>query len=242
MKRLFGLIVMVGVVALVAEGLTGTSKAAPTADQKKAKEKLQELHEFIGQFNGNGGPDKAKTAPNELWKETVNWGWKFKGDDTWLTVEFKDGRLFKSGEMRYLPTKNKYEFTVIGKDDKKRVFEGDLKNETLTLEYVDPETKETQQLVMNTVSEGVRFIYRFNRKAAGSTILKKEFIVTGNRDGESFAAAKGKGNICVVSGGVGTWTVSYKGETFYVCCSGCRDAFNENPEKYIKEFKAKVKK
>ncbi|MBU6293541.1 MAG: YHS domain-containing protein, partial [Planctomycetes bacterium] len=37
----------------------------------------------------------------------------------------------------------------------------------------------------------------------------------------------------------GTSTVSYKGETFYVCCSGCRDAFNENPEKYVKEFKAK---
>ena len=35
--------------------------------------------------------------------------------------------------------------------------------------------------------------------------------------------------------------ISYKGETFYVCCSGCRDAFNENPEKYIKEFKAKKK-
>jgi len=27
--------------------------------------------------------------------------------------------------------------------------------------------------------------------------------------------------------------------TYYVCCSGCRDAFNENPEKYIKEFNAK---
>ena len=33
--------------------------------------------------------------------------------------------------------------------------------------------------------------------------------------------------------------VSYKGETFWVCCSGCADAFKENPEKYIAEFKAK---
>ena len=242
MKRLFGLVVMIAVAALAVEALTTQSKAAPTSDQKKVKEKLQELHEFIGLFNANGGPDKAKAAPNELCKETVNWGWKFKGDDTWLTVEFKDGKYFKSGEMRYLTAKNKYEFTLVDKADKKRVFEGDLKNETLTMEYVDPESKETQQLVMNTVSEGVRFIYRFNRKSAGTTIYKKEFVVTGNRDGESFAAAKGKGNICVVSGGVGTSTVSYKGETFYVCCSGCRDAFNENPEKYIKEFKAKMKK
>ena len=29
----------------------------------------------------------------------------------------------------------------------------------------------------------------------------------------------------------------YKGKTYYVCCSGCRDAFNENPEKFLKALK-----
>jgi YHS domain-containing protein len=33
--------------------------------------------------------------------------------------------------------------------------------------------------------------------------------------------------------------VSYNGQTYYVCCSGCRDAFNENPAKIIAEFKKK---
>ena len=36
--------------------------------------------------------------------------------------------------------------------------------------------------------------------------------------------------------------VQYMGETFYVCCSGCADAFKENPKKYVDEFKAKKKK
>ena len=58
------------------------------------------------------------------------------------------------------------------------------------------------------------------------------------RVGESLGATEAK-NICVVSGGVGKMQVSYKGETFWVCCSGCADAFKENPEKYIAEFKAK---
>jgi YHS domain-containing protein len=35
--------------------------------------------------------------------------------------------------------------------------------------------------------------------------------------------------------------VSYNGKDYYVCCSGCRDAFKENPEKYIKEAEAKAK-
>jgi hypothetical protein len=61
------------------------------------------------------------------------------------------------------------------------------------------------------------------------------------REGESFGARE-KRVECVVSGGLGTIAVMYKGVTYYVCCSGCRDAFNEDPEKYIKEYEAKKKK
>lgn len=128
------------------------------------------------------------------------------------------------------------------KDDKKLVFTGKLKNENdLTLEYVDPETKETQKISMSTNNDGVRFIYRVERKKAGSTLFTKDFIVAATREGEAIGAKESK-NICVVSGGRGTTQVSYKGETFYVCCSGCADAFKENPEKYVKEFKAKMGK
>ena len=60
------------------------------------------------------------------------------------------------------------------------------------------------------------------------------------RVGRKFAAGDGKPE-CIVSGGLGTSTVTYKGKQYYVCCSGCRDAFNENPEKFIKELEAKQK-
>ena len=30
-------------------------------------------------------------------------------------------------------------------------------------------------------------------------------------------------------------TVSYQGKSFPVCCTGCRDEFNDNPEKYVKK-------
>jgi YHS domain-containing protein len=36
--------------------------------------------------------------------------------------------------------------------------------------------------------------------------------------------------------------VLYKGKTYYVCCSGCRDAFKDDPEKYIKEFEERKAK
>jgi YHS domain-containing protein len=35
-------------------------------------------------------------------------------------------------------------------------------------------------------------------------------------------------------------TVSYQGQNLPICCTGCRDEFNENPEKYIKKRSLKA--
>jgi hypothetical protein len=59
--------------------------------------------------------------------------------------------------------------------------------------------------------------------------------------GESLGAREKK-NECIVTGGLGTIAVSYKGQTYHVCCSGCRDAFNDDPEKFIKAFEEAKKK
>jgi hypothetical protein len=219
--------------------------AADAAEDKEAsREALKALQEFIGDWKGIGGPDKVKPdVRDKAWQEKLAWGWRFKGDDAWLTLAVTDGKIFKTAELRYLPAKKKYQLTATDKDGKKLEFLGEVKNDTLKLERVDADTKETQQITMNTAAEGVRFIYRVAHKPAGSTIFHKDFLVQATREGESLGSKeKENKNECVVSGGAGTSTVSYKGETFWVCCSGCREAFNENPEKYIAEFKAKKAK
>ena len=53
------------------------------------------------------------------------------------------------------------------------------------------------------------------------------------------AAASCCAGMAVGLGGAGTMTVSYNGQTYYVCCTGCRDAFLAEPEKFIAKAKAK---
>ena len=54
------------------------------------------------------------------------------------------------------------------------------------------------------------------------------------REGVSFAVGE-SGPVCIVTEGRGTMQVSYKGKTYHVCCSGCKDLFNENPEAILAE-------
>ena len=62
----------------VAVGIFGahnTSRAADAkADAEQTKAALQELTEFIGQWNGNG--EGAVEGKKALWKETWSWSWK----------------------------------------------------------------------------------------------------------------------------------------------------------------------
>jgi len=236
-KRLLALGLMIGLLTVATRTL-----AAPSADLETKKEKLRELQDFIGQWNLNGST-KLKPGPRDkFWSETVDWSWRFKGDDCWLTVNFKGGKFLTGGEVRWLLKEKVYELTGTPADSKDRItFKGTLKDEKLVFERVDPKSKETQRIRMNTAADGIRFVYLVDRKSQGGTIWKLDYVVAGNKKGESLAKKEKKPE-CVVSGGAGTMAVSYMGETYYVCCSGCRDAFNENPKKYVDEFKKKKKK
>jgi hypothetical protein len=119
------------------------------------------------------------------------------------------------------------------------VYEGQLKDEILTLDLKGGSGKPTQRLVMNMAGEGARFIYRLDKRKG--TLFTKDYQVACSKEGESIGGG-GKKNICCVTGGLGTMAVTYMGKTYYVCCGGCRDAFNENPAKIIKEFEASKKK
>src|SRR5258708_31201396 len=107
MKRLLAL----GLTLTAAYCMVQSLAAAPApSDKEKVKEALAQLQEFIGEWKGNGGPDKAKPAPTDpIWTENLKWTWRFKGDDVWITFEVKDGKYLKGGDVRYVLDKKEYE-------------------------------------------------------------------------------------------------------------------------------------
>ena len=105
--------------------------AADKNEEVAVKKALQQVGEMVGEWKGNG---KAKVGTREqLWKETISFGWKFKGGESWIAVEFKDGKNFTSGDLKYVLDKKLYRLTVTDVNKKELVFDGTIVKGNLVL-------------------------------------------------------------------------------------------------------------
>jgi len=219
-------------------GVTAILLADPPTT-KSPRQALQPFGDLIGEWRGTGTPvGTREEVQKNFWTEKMTWEWQFKGNDAWLKVVFDKSKQFTAGELRYVPEKDAVAFTVTTPAKEKITYTGTLQDKVLTLDR--DAGKESQRLVF-TFLHANRFLYRYEVKAEGKSLFAARWKVGATKEGEPFAAGDGKPE-CVVSGGAGTSAVSYMGKTYYVCCSGCRAEFNENPAKYVLEFEAKKAK
>jgi YHS domain-containing protein len=186
-------------------------------------------------IKGTGTPNGTAAEQRAgFWQETLTVSWKFKKDDAWLALDFDKSKHFKSGELRFVPKDDRYRVRLETVAGKTLELDGEFKNRNLTVE------NDANWLVVTLLHDN-RFLYRFDAKPVGKMLFSKQFQVGATKEGVAFAVGDGKPE-CIVTGGTGTTPVSYKGVTYYVCCSGCRDEFVANLEKYIKEAAEKKAK
>jgi hypothetical protein len=230
---------------LIAALILSLGALLPMADAgKKSKDDddekvgLAALQEFIGGWKGTAD-DKIKG----FWTEKSSWSWRFKDKDRWMSFDLEKSKVYKGGEVRYFADKSKYQLTLTDTDGKKAVYEGALKKKDyLIVERVNPDNSDTEKIEMTLVANGDRLNFLMSIKPDGRTLWKEKLKVGYTREGVTFGVeAGGKKPQCVVTGGLGTIAVTYMGTTYYVCCTGCRDAFNENPAKVIAEYNKKKK-
>jgi YHS domain-containing protein len=201
-----------------------------------ARQALREVQEFIGVWNLEG--TQKVSGKIIAWKEKVSWGWKFKDRDAWLTVDFAEGKgkNFTRGTLRYDVEKKRYMLMLAAPDKSEQVYEGELAKGALTLDRKDVKTGDVYRVTMTTLAEGIRFQMKFEKQGGGKGIFASVYAMNGSKEGESIAGTKKKPE-CIVSGGAATIPVSFQGQQYFVCCTGCRDEFNASPEKYVKAVK-----
>jgi hypothetical protein len=236
MRRLsWGLLFLL---VLVPASFTADPPAKPTA-----RAALMPFNDLIGAWRGLGTPEgNLQEKRKGLWQETIRWEWQFQKNDAWLKVSFDKGKHFRTGTLRYLADKKQYQLMLTTAEQQEVAFIGSWKDHRLIVERQDEKTKEQQRVVISLVSDN-RFVYHYEIQPPNRTLARKVYLVGATKEGKPLVAVgKDTGPFCVVSYGPPNSEVRYKGKTYYVCCSSCRQEFLAQPDKYIKEYEEMLAK
>jgi YHS domain-containing protein len=191
---------------------------------------------LVGDWRGTG---QVKRQSNKgAWLENASWAWKLTKDSAALEFKAKNGKYIKSGVLRPAKTAGSFTLEAILADDSKRTYSGRVGKEDVLALTADGDGDGPRRVTI-TPLHGTRLLVLLESKNDSGFVRIGEIGYT--REGISFAAGDSY-PLCIVTEGRGTITVKHQGKTYYVCCSGCKDLFEENPAAVIAEAEARAKK
>jgi hypothetical protein len=218
-------------------------------------EAMQPLQVVLGKWRGVTSKDLEGSKKIE----EPEWIWDFRSnkEQPALVVTAAASPFFKSGRLTFLTQSQQFQFQATDKEGTERVYQGAFSEEPkdepgednklhrtfkLTLRQVNPADDRRLAQVVFAQQQNNRYLMQVYDKRGESVLLVN--TVANQREGTSFALNPDDygEKKCVVSGGLGTSTVSHKGKTYYVCCTGCKAAFEDDPERWIAKFEASQKK
>jgi YHS domain-containing protein len=225
--------------ASMASAVDEETSSAGGAPQPNAKEALKPLQDLVGYWEkGVGQPRRGSTVG--AWLEEADWAWKFEKDRAALVFQAPKGKYFVAGRLE--PADKPAQFRLIGTlaEPKTEVTYTGAKNDEGRLVFTAERAPEgaPARVSVRTVADGDRLLVLYERRLADTDRYLRLAEVAYTRKGSNFARAV-TARECVVTGGAGTIQVSYNGQSYWVCCTGCRDLFNDDPESTLAEYRAR---
>lgn len=209
--------------------LIGADKPDRSADQKAA---LAPFQDYVGSWRGAGQPRRGSTRG--AWVENSEWAWKFADEGPALVMQSKEGKYFQSAQLRAIGD-GKYELLGVREDEQPVKYAGGPdESGQLVLTALEEVAEAPARVSIRLVAEGKRMVVLLERRSGErySRLAEVGYTREGSRFGQGTSYVE-----CVVTGGEGTIPVEHDGKTYYVCCTGCRDYFNENPAEVLAEYR-----
>lgn len=212
---------------------------------------MQPLQVMLGKWRGTTSQKfKGFSAVEEL-----EWIWDFRSNRAQpaLVVKSDKSPYIREGRLTYLPATHTFQLSVTNPEGVNHVMQGKFEREPEEFTGDDNKTQRTYKLLLTEKApqgdeawqvafdqqENNRYLVQLSRKRGTGSFQLADTVGT-QRMGTSFAASDedyGEKK-CVISGGLGVSTVSYNGKSYWVCCSGCQAAFNEDPQRWVAKMEA----
>jgi YHS domain-containing protein len=208
-----------------------------TAARRADQEALRVYGDLIGSWRGAGQPKRGQATG--AWKESASWAWKLSEKSAALEIDIETGKYLKSALLKPGKKAEEYLLEATLLDGSKRTFSGKAAKDK-PLVMTSDGTGEGVRRVTLTIPNENRFLLLLESEPATKTFARLGEVGF-TRNGVAFAAGE-SGPVCIVTEGRGSIQVSYKGKSYYVCCSGCKDLFNKDPEAILAEAAERAKK
>lgn len=215
---------------------SGDDAAAPQAEKSPSRTALAPFQNYVGKWRGAGQLRRGST--DGAWSEQSAWQWKFSNGQAELDCSIDGGKYFRSASLKPAANKGDFELTAKLTDGEKTlVYRGRPDTEgALTLTATDVPAGVPERITLRVVANGDRLVVLLERRSAISDRFTRLAEIGYTRVGSEFGKGA-TGPECVVTGGLGTIPVTYQGQTYYVCCAGCRDLFEMKPAEIVAEYR-----
>lgn len=215
-------------------------------------EKLQPLQILLGRWRGTTRRDYDgfKAVDSHEWI----WDLRSHPQQPALVAKSDKSPHLRSARLTWDTALQKFELTGIDGDDVVRKYLGDFTepvhevvgsddklhqvfrlefNQQESIESADDAPTELWQIAF-AQQENNRYLLEVSRRR-GKAEFRRYDTVSTQREGTSFAKSDATyaEKTCIISEGLGTIELTYKGRSYWVCCTGCKAAFEEDPETWI---------
>lgn len=204
---------------------------------------LQACNPLVGQWRGVGQVRRGSTKG--AWQVEGEWKWDFGTEQTGkprtgkLEYAAKDGKYIRSASLvdgKQGPQLKINDQSFALKIDLQGSPESfDLLSDSLVFEADEALDNGLARVTVRMVARGDRLLMRLEtRRPSGRFSLLGEvgFTRVGSKFGQGGSYVE-----CVVTGGLGTIPVKHGGKTYYVCCTGCKEYFESDPEGVLAEYR-----
>jgi YHS domain-containing protein len=225
---------------LCAEPLQGAGESQHT--RRADQEALKAYAPLVGTWRGVGQVERNRARG--AWTESSAWAWKLTADSAALAMSVTKGKHLKSAVLRPGKEAGTFVLEATMADDTKRTLvgkptgRGEPKPLVLTADSSSP-TDGVRRITFTPLHD-TRLLVLLEAEDPDRHTFHRLGEVGYTREGIAFAAGDSY-PLCIVTEGRGTIQVSYKGKTYWFCCSGCRDLFNDDPEGVLAEAAGREK-
>lgn len=233
----------------------GDSKAAPAGlrpdDEARQVDSVLDAMRPLQVVLGTWRAITNKAVGDFKSVDEVQWVWDLRTDPRQpaLVMTSPGNPYFQSGRLTYDVAENQYRLTAIDHEGRTRTFAGGFAEEPQEFQGDDRRLHRSFKLQLTEASgtvDGKRWQLVFNQQQNNRYLLElsrergngrffRFDTVSNQREGTSFALSDTdfKEKTCIISQGLGTIQVSHEGKTYWVCCTGCQAAFEEDPKRWI---------